>query len=133
MFVPLKFKHKKQQKGKSFSKVYSHDSLSPNLIGLKAVECGRVSSKQLKTLKQTINKIIKKTGQLIIKVFPQTPISKKPLEIRMGKGKGAVDHWVCKIKTGMILCFIISNNKMFSKKALKYAQIKLPIKTKIIF
>lgn len=134
MFTPLKYKHKKQQKGKSFCKIYNTNNslLNKKMIGLKALECGRFSSKQLKTLKQVVTKIIKKTGQLVIKVFPQTPITKKPLEIRMGKGKGAVNHWVCKIRPGMIFCFIISNNKIIAKKALEYVKIRLPIKTKII-
>lgn len=132
MYIPLKFKHKKQQKGKNFCKIYpSKKTLGGDVLGLKALECGRLSSKQLKTLKQTITKTLKKNGLLILKVFPQTPITKKPLEIRMGKGKGAVDHWVCKIKAGMIFCFIISNNKILARKALESVKIRLPIKTKI--
>ena len=133
MFIPLKFKYKKQQKGKSFCKIYNKNNKSYiNNISLKAVECGRVSSKQLKTLKQIVTKVIKKNGTLIIKVFPQTSITKKPLEIRMGKGKGSVDHWVCKIKAGMTFCYILSNNKLLAKKALELVKIRLPLKTKII-
>eukprot|EP01041_Mallomonas_annulata_P000677 gene677-1298_t len=84
------------------------------------------------SLKQVVTKCIKKTGRLRFKIFPQTPITKKPIEVRMGKGKGNVDHWVVKIKPGTMLCFIETNLIAVAKKALKYAQIRLPIKTKII-
>lgn len=134
MYIPSKSKYKKQQKGKSFCKICNNTNiLNNNAIGLKSLEVGRFSSKQFKTLKQIVTKKIKKTGELIIKIFPQTPITKKPLEIRMGKGKGAVNYWVSKIKPGFIFCYIISNNKTIAKKALQMVQVRLPIKTQIIF
>lgn len=135
MYIPKNFKFKKQQKGKDFAKINSQ-SLTifnpPKFIGLKSIDFGRISSQQLKSLKQVVTKCIKKTGRLRFKIFPQTPITKKPIEVRMGKGKGNVDHWVVKIKPGTMLCFIETNLIAVAKKALKYAQIRLPIKTKII-
>lgn len=135
MFFPTKFKYKKQQKGKSFLKINSKISsvnTSFNFIALKTLDAGRLTTNQLKTLRQSILKIIKKRGRLNLCVFPQTPITKKPIEIRMGKGKGNVDHWIAKIKPGTILCYINSLSHVLALNALKYAQIKIPFKTKII-
>jgi large subunit ribosomal protein L16 len=135
MFFPTKFKYKKQQKGKSFLKINSQiNSINKNFnfIGLKTLNAGRLTTNQLKTLRQSILKIIKKKGRLNLYVFPQTPITKKPIEIRMGKGKGNVDHWVAKIKAGTVLCSINSLSNVLAFNALKYAQIKIPFKTKII-
>ena len=80
-----------------------------------------------------INKLLKKLGKTNIKVFPHHQISKKPLEVRMGKGKGNVDHWVFNVKTGFTICEIKTNFLLKAIKALKLAQIRLPIKTKIFF
>lgn len=135
MFFPTKFKYKKQQKGKSFLKINSKiNSINKNFnfIGLKTLDAGRLTTNQLKTLRQSILKILKKKGKLNLYTFPHTPITKKPIEIRMGKGKGNVDHWVAKIKAGTILCSISSLSNVLALNALKYAQIKIPFKTKII-
>lgn len=137
MFIPKKTKFKKQRKGKSFLKIYKNTEKqnifkTPNKIYLKALSAGRISSQHLVTCKQTITKIIKKYGRLNINAFANTPITKKPLEIRMGKGKGNVDHWVYKIKPGKILFEIIITHKKLGIKAFKLAQNKLPINTKIL-
>ena len=79
-----------------------------------------------------MNKIIKKFGQVKINIIADTPITKKPIEIRMGKGKGAVDHWISKITSGCILFEIETNSKILAVKALKAAQLRLPINTKIV-
>ena len=130
--TPKKQKYKKQQKGRAFNKigpVFTLNSLSFGSYGLKTLESGRISSKQLESLYQCLNKIIKKTGRVVLTVFPHTPISKKPIEVRMGKGKGNVDSWVAKIKAGRVICEIITNSKELAIKALHQAQLKLPIKT----
>jgi len=80
-----------------------------------------------------MNKVLKKEGQIKINVVADTPITRKPIEIRMGKGKGSVDHWVSKVGCGAILFEIETTSKILAIKALKLAQLKLPIKTKIIF
>ena len=95
LFIPKKTKFKKKQKGKRLNTITNITSLFKfnfGNIGLKAIECGHLTSKQINAIKQTINKIIKKKGKLKINIFPNTPISKKPLEVRMGKGKGNVDR-----------------------------------------
>ena len=134
--LPKKTKFKKQQKGKNFnliSNVSEINKLKFGSIGLKAISSGRLTSKQIESIKQAINKVIKKTGRLKLNVFPSTPITKKPIEVRMGKGKGNVDHWIFKIKNGITLCEIETSSVTTGLKALKSAQYRLPIKTKIIF
>ena len=95
IFIPANSKYKKQQKGKAFNKIKSNVSLCRlkfGTIGLRSTSFGRLDSKQLNSFKKSITKIIKKRGKFILNIFPQTPITKKPLAIRMGKGKGFVDH-----------------------------------------
>lgn len=136
MFTPKKSKFKKQQKGKAFNRVITPtilNNLQMGSIGLRALEFGRLNSKQLEAVSKIINKTIKKTGRLVLKVFPQTPISKKPIEIRMGKGKGGVDHWVSKIRSGCLLCELEVNSRLIAIKALRLAQLRIPFKTKIIY
>ena len=133
---PKKQKFKKQYKGKSFNKIHSVFALNTlkfGSYGLKALTTGRLTSKQIEAMVNSINKIIKKTGRLVLKVFPHTPVSKKPIEVRMGKGKGNVDHFIAKIKAGVLLCEVETTSKALALKALTLAQIRLPLKTKIIF
>ena len=135
-YTPKKTKYKKQHKGKKFniiSPLNTFEIIKNGNVALKSVDTGRIKATQLIACKQTINKIIKKLGQLKINIIADTPITKKPLEIRMGKGKGAVDHWVAKVKSGIILFEIETSVKLLAIKALKTAQLKLPLKTKIIF
>lgn len=133
---PSRSKYKKQQKGKSFNRIYksvTYNRLHFGLLGLQAQEAGRITSKQIESIQQTINKIIKKSGKTVINAFPHTPITKKPLEIRMGKGKGNVDHWIFKVQPGFVLCEIETNTLDLGIKALTLAQLRLPFKTKLIF
>ena len=136
MFIPKKSKFKKQQKGKFCNRINS-SSVEPNQlhfgsVGLKALSFSSLSSKQLETLRQSISKSVKKTGRVVINAFPSTPVSKKPIEVRMGKGKGNVDHWVFKVKPGFVLCEIITDQVEVAVKALEAVKKKLSIKTKII-
>lgn len=134
-FIPKKIKHKKQQKKINFDRiigVYSFSKLNYGVLGIKSMASGTLTSKQLLTLKQTINKGIKKIGKLKLNIFSDIPVTKKPLEIRMGKGKGGIDHWIAKIKAGKIICEIQVSNQILGLKALKNAQIRLPFLTKIL-
>lgn len=136
MFIPKKSKYKKQQKGKSFNKIVSPillNNIQTGSLSLRALEFGRLTSKQVEAVYKIISKTLKKTGRLVLKVFPQTPISKKPIEIRMGKGKGNVDHWISKIKSGSVICEIEVSSKLRGLKALQLAQIRIPFKTKIMY
>ena len=136
MLIPKQKKYKKEQKGKNFkliSPVVSLDRLKFGSIGLVSLSSGRLTSKQIDSMQQTINKIIKKLGVLRLNIFPDTPISKKPIEVRMGKGKGMVDHWVFKVKSGTLLCEVETSTFSVGVKAIESAKIKLPIKTKLIY
>lgn len=134
LFVPKQSKYKKKQKGKrvlSVNSLLSLQQLQHGKIGLKALECGNLSSKQIEAMRQTINKIIKKKGTFKIKIFPQIQVTKKPIEVRMGKGKGNVYKWIAKLKSGTVICEIETLNIKLAFKALKLTQFKLPINTKI--
>lgn len=133
-YVPKKSKFKKYHKGKKLFKLKNSINLVKlnKCLTLKAKEPGRLSSKQLIVLKQTINKIIKKRGKNFITIFPAVGISKKPREIRMGKGKGSVDYWVYKLKAGSLLCGMFVLSFSVGLKALKLVQKKLPFKTQIL-
>lgn len=137
MFIPKKYKYKKQQKGKSFLKINTKKSNNTStnfkLIVLKTREAGLISSNQLKSFVFATNKKIKKIGRLIVPIFPHKPVSKKPIETRMGKGKGNVHHWVANIKAGTTVCKIETGLALNAANALKYSKIRLPLKTKIIF
>jgi large subunit ribosomal protein L16 len=138
-FIPKKPKFKKQKKGnlKQINRVSNLSNkrylLKAGTLGLKSLSAKRLNSKIFETLKLTITKLIKKSGKLIIHGFPNTPVTKKPLETRMGKGKGNVNRWIFKIKPGFILCEILTNDINVGVLAFKAVQKKLNIKTKIIF
>ncbi len=134
IFIPRDSLHKKQQKGRpinKINKVLTINYLKKGSFYLKVIESGRISSKQLETLYQSINKYLKKSGKIILKIFPQTPLTKKPIEVRMGKGKGNVAVWVAKVKAGSIICEVVSKFNSTAIKSLIYAKQKLPLKTKI--
>ena len=137
LLSPRRFKYRKQQKGRSVNRVSVNSKENNNLlfgsIGLKSLESGRLTAKQIQSVKQVINKKIKKIGRLKVNVFPQVPISKKPVEVRMGKGKGNVDHWVFKVKAGVVLFEVETTFLSASIKALELSQRRLPLKTQIIF
>lgn len=133
--IPSSTKFKKAHKGFTYNQAYKNiDSfrLLRGVISLKIQEGGRISSKQIEAIRFTVSKIIKKVGIFKINAFALLPISKKPVETRMGKGKGSVDHWVFCAQPGYVLCEIVTKNKHLALTALKIAQGKLPLKTKII-
>ena len=135
LISPRSFKYKKKQKGKLFNRI---DNLTNfkfikfDTIKLVASSHGRISAKQINSISLTINKIIKKIGIFKLNLFPHNPITKKPIEVRMGKGKGNVDHWVFNVKVGFLICEIQTLFKAKAYIALKSAKIRLPIKTKIL-
>jgi large subunit ribosomal protein L16 len=137
LFVPKKSKFKKSQKGKFFNKISGSAvglyKLKTGSVGLKSLSVNRLTSKQLETLKQTITKTVKKSGKVIINAFPNTQVSKKPIEVRMGKGKGNVDCWVFKVKPGFVFCEVVTDNIEIAITALEIVQKKLNIRSKIVF
>jgi large subunit ribosomal protein L16 len=134
LYVPSKQKYKKHQKGKSFNKVkIPIKPLKYGQLGLKALTTSRINSKQIITLYNNIKKKIKKKGKVIINIFPQITVTKKPVEVRMGKGKGSVNFWVARVSPGSTICEISTYNINLAIKVLNRVRFKIPIKTKIIY
>ena len=132
---PKKTKFDKSYKGKAINRIISKnnfDQFTNGSIALKTLMSCRLTGKQIEILYITLNKFLKKAGNININVFPNTPVSKKPNEIRMGKGKGAVDHWICRILPGTIICEIETSNVKKALKAIAYAKFRLPVKVRTI-
>jgi large subunit ribosomal protein L16 len=133
LYTPAKHKYKKYQKGKAFNRIrINKNSLKYGQIGLKSINSFRVTTKQIISLYNSIKKKIKKKGKVIINIFPQISVTKKPTEIRMGKGKGSFNFWAARVHAGVTICEISTPNKLLALKVLNRVRYKLPIKTKII-
>lgn len=133
MFLqPKQLKFKKLKKGKLVKYKFKSNFLTFGTIGLKACEAGLISNRQLEAARQAIVRKIKRNGKIWMRVFPNYPVTKKPTEIRMGKGKGNVVYWSAKVSGGTILFEICGVNKNIAIAAFKTGAAKLPIKT-IIF
>ena len=128
---PRNVKYKKTRKGKLGKLEFKANKLSFGEVGLKAAESGVITSKQIEAARQAIVRKIKRKGKVWIKIFPDTPITKKSTGVRMGKGKGPVSHWGAKIKSGTVLFEICGVNITTVKTAFNTGQAKLPVKTKI--
>ncbi|OQX26765.1 MAG: 50S ribosomal protein L16 [Desulfobacteraceae bacterium IS3] len=132
MLSPNKVKFRKQQKGKMRGLAYRGSDLNFGEFGLQAVECGWISAKQIEAARIAMTRHVKRGGKMWIRIFPDKPISKKPAEVRMGKGKGAPEAWVCVIRPGKILYEMEGVSKELAKEALRLASYKLPIRTRFI-
>ncbi len=132
MLSPKKIKFRKQFKGRMKGKAQRGSDISFGEFALKAISCGKLSSQQIEAGRIAINRKIKRGGQMWIRVFPAKPITSKPAETRMGKGKGAPEGWVAIIRPGKVLYEIKGIEKETAKKALKLAASKFPFETKVI-
>ncbi len=132
MLMPKRTKYRKQQKGRNRGKAFRGTSLAYGDFGIKAVEHGRIDSRQIEAARIAMTRAIKRTGKVWIMVFPDKPLTAKPLETRMGKGKGAIDRWVMNVKPGRICFEMAGVSTELANKALTLAQHKLPFKTKIV-
>ncbi len=132
MLQPAKVKYRKQQKGRMTGKAYRGSSLNFGDFGLKALECGRITSRQIEAARISMTRHIGRSGKVWTRIFPDKPITKKPLETRMGNGKGPLDHWVAVIKPGRMLYEMEGVTKEMAEQALKLASQKLPVKTKFV-
>jgi len=132
MLQPKKTKYRKQHKGRIRGKSKRGYFISFGTCALMALSSGRITARQIESARVVINRQTKKYGKLWIRIFPDKPITKKPAEIRMGKGKGSVEEWVAIIKPGRVLYEIDGVNSIVAQKAMKLAQAKLPISTKVI-
>jgi large subunit ribosomal protein L16 len=132
MLSPKKVKFRKQQKGKMRGMARRGSSLNFGEYGLQAVDCGYISSKQIEAARIAMTRHVKRGGKIWIRIFPDKPITKKPAEVRMGKGKGAPEGWVAVIKPGRILYEMSGVTKELAQEALRLAMHKLPVKTRFI-
>ncbi len=132
MLMPKKVKHRKVQKNVKKGLAYRGSNIEFGDFGLKALEFTWITSRQLEAARIAINRTMKRGGKMWIRVFPDKPITSKPAETRMGKGKGALDHWVAVVKAGKVMFEVQGVDKDLAKKALTLASHKLPIKTKFV-
>jgi len=132
LLQPKRTKYRKQNKGRLPKLEYRSNKLRFGIFGLKALESGCISARQIEAARQAINRKIKRSGRVWIRIFPDLPITSKPVEVRMGKGKGAVSHWVARIGGGAILFEIDGVSEKLARIALHTGSAKLPIKTTII-
>lgn len=130
MLMPKKVKYRKMMKGRMNGKAYRGSEVSFGEFGLKAVEPGWVSNRQIESARIAITRHVKRGCKLWIRVFPDKPLTKKPAETRMGKGKGALESWVAVVKTGKMLYEISGVTETVAQEALRLASHKLPIATK---
>ena len=129
MLQPKKTKFRKKMKGRMRGKAYRGSNVSFGDFGLQAVECGRISGRQIEAARMSIQRKVKRQGKLYIRIFPDKPLTKKPLETRMGKGKGPVEGWVAVIKPGRMLYEIQGVPEDLAREAFQLASNKLPVKT----
>ncbi len=132
MLQPKKVKHRKQQKGRMRGKAYRGSSLSFGDFGLQAVECSRVTARQIEAARIAMTRHVKRGGKVWIRVFPDKPITKKPAETRMGKGKGNPEEWVAVVKPGRILYEMEGVPITTARAALRLAAHKLPMATRFV-
>jgi large subunit ribosomal protein L16 len=132
MLSPKKVKFRKQQKGKMRGLAYRGCTLTFGQFGLQAVECGRLDSKQIEAARIAMTRHVKRGGKMWIRIFPDKPITKKPAEVRMGKGKGAPEGWVSVIRPGRILYEMEGVTRELAEEAFRLAAHKLPIRTRFV-
>jgi len=132
MLSPKKVKFRKQQRGRMKGQALKGGTLNFGDFGLQALECGYVSAKQIEAARIAMTRHVKRGGKMWIRIFPDKPITKKPAEVRMGKGKGPPEAWVAVVKPGRILYEMEGVNRELAREAFRLAAHKLPIKTKIV-
>ena len=132
MLMPNRVKYRKQHRGRMRGKAYVGSEISFGSYALKALEPAWITSRQIEAARIAITRHVKRGGKLWIRIFPDKPVTKKPLETRMGKGKGAPEFWVAVVKPGRILFEMEGVSTEIAKEAMRLASHKLPIKTKFI-
>lgn len=132
LLIPKRTKFRKVHKGRVRGTASRGNKLDFGTHGLQALEVGRLTSRQIEAARIAITRKIKRLGKVWIRVFPDVPVTKKPLEVRMGKGKGSVDHYICRVKKDKVLFEINGVDTPLALQALRSGGAKLPIKTKIL-
>ncbi len=132
MLQPKKYKYRKQQKGRMKGNSQRGHRLAFGMYGIKSLESSWITARQIEAARVAATRYMKREGQLWIKIFPDKPITKKPLEVRMGKGKGNVEFWAAVVKPGRVLFEVDGVPEEVAREALRLAAQKLPVKTKFI-
>ena len=132
MMMPKKVKYRKQQRGRMAGKAWRGSDISFGDFGLKAMECGWITDRQIEAARVAMTRSIKRGGKVWIRLFPDKPITKKPAETRMGKGKGAPEQWVAVVRPGKVLFEMEGVDRGTAESAMRLAAHKLPIRTRFI-
>ena len=132
MLSPKRTKFRKQFKGRIHGNSKGNFTLNYGSFGLKAMQAERITSRQIESARKTITRHLKRAGKMWIRLFPDVPVSKKPAEVRMGKGKGANEYWACRVKPGRIMFEVDGVSIDEARKAMSLAAAKLPIKCKFV-
>ena len=132
MLMPKKVKHRKHHRGKMRGKATRGNEVSFGSYGLKCMECGWITSRQIEAARIAMTRYIKRGGKIWIRIFPDKPITRKPAEVRMGKGKGAPEYWVAVVKPGTIMFEAEGVSLATAREAMRLAAQKLPVYTKFI-
>jgi large subunit ribosomal protein L16 len=132
MLQPKRTKYRKQQKGRNTGIAYKGSTISFGSFGLKSIDAGRITNRQLEAARIAMTRYMKREGKVWIRIFPDKPITSKPLEVRMGKGKGALDHWVALVQPGRIMFEIDGVPREVAVEALRLAAQKLPVQTRTV-
>ena len=132
MLQPKRTKFRKQFKGTNDGKAKGGSDLNFGTFGLKAIQPERVTARQIEAARRAMTRHMKRQGRVWIRIFPDVPVTSKPVEVRMGKGKGSVDYWACKVKPGRVMFEIDGVSEPIAREALRLAAMKLPIKTRTV-
>lgn len=132
MLMPKRVKYRKTQRGRMTGKAYRGSTINFGDFGLKAMEPAWITSRQIEACRVALSRKMKRDGRVWIRIFPDKPVTKKPLETRMGKGKGAPEFWVAVVKPGRLMFEVSGVSRELAYEALTIAAHKLPIKTKIV-
>jgi len=132
MLQPKRTKYRKQMKGRNRGLALRGNKVSFGEFGLKSTTRGRLTSRQIEAARRALTRFIKRGGRVWIRVFPDKPVSKKPLEVRMGSGKGNVEYWVAQVKPGTVLYEMEGINEQEARAAFKLAAAKLPVRTMFV-
>ena len=132
MLQPKRTKHRKLHKGRIRGEAKGGSDMNFGTFGLKAIEPERITARQIEAARRAMTRHMKRQGRVWIRIFPDTPVTSKPVEVRMGKGKGSIDFWACKVKPGRVMFEIDGVSEAVAREALRLAAMKLPIKTRTI-
>ena len=132
MLAPKRTKYRKQQKGRIHGAAKGGTTLNFGSFGLKAEQAGRITARQIEAARRAITRHLKRSGRMWIRIFPDVPVSKKPVEVRMGKGKGVPETWICRVKPGRVMFEVDGVQAPLAKEAFRRGADKLPIRTRFV-